>query len=78
LIHAIKSSKVIICRAGYSTLCDMVALNKKCVVVIPTPGQTEQEYLANRLNGQFGFKSVLQEDKNFSTSILKLLTLYLD
>lgn len=78
LIHAIKSSKVIICRAGYSTLCDMVALNKKCVVVIPTPGQTEQEYLANRLNGQFGFKSVLQDNKNFSTSILKLLTLYLD
>ena len=36
----------VIARSGYSTLMDAVALKKKCIL-IPTPGQTEQEYLAN-------------------------------
>ncbi len=35
----------IICRPGYSMLMDLAALNKKALL-IPTPGQTEQEYLA--------------------------------
>ncbi|PWD99169.1 glycosyltransferase [Marinilabilia rubra] len=35
----------IIVRSGYSTIMDMYALGKKCLLV-PTPGQTEQEYLA--------------------------------
>lgn len=39
------SSKIIISRSGYSTLMDLAVLNKKAVL-IPTPGQTEQEYLA--------------------------------
>lgn len=46
LTHA----KKIICRSGYSTIMDLVAL--KCLhkaELIPTPGQTEQVYLANYL-----------------------------
>ncbi len=35
----------LICRPGYSMLMDLAALNKKALL-IPTPGQTEQEYLA--------------------------------
>lgn len=35
----------IICRSGYSTILDLSVLNKK-TAFIPTPGQTEQEYLA--------------------------------
>ena len=31
----------------YSTIMDLITLNKKAFF-IPTPGQTEQEYLANR------------------------------
>lgn len=38
----------IICRAGYSTIMDMYALNKKATF-IPTPNQAEQEYLAKNL-----------------------------
>jgi hypothetical protein len=37
----------IICRSGYSSIMDLQALN--CLhkaTLIPTPGQTEQEYLA--------------------------------
>jgi uncharacterized protein (TIGR00661 family) len=45
---AIQSAKVIISRPGYSTLMDLSVFNKKAIF-IPTPGQTEQEYLAKRL-----------------------------
>jgi UDP:flavonoid glycosyltransferase YjiC (YdhE family) len=37
---------LVIGRSGYSTIMDMAALAKKCIF-IPTPGQTEQEYLAS-------------------------------
>jgi len=43
--EAILSSTLIIARSGYSTIMDLAMLGKK-VIFIPTPGQTEQEYLA--------------------------------
>ena len=42
---AISSSSLIIARSGYSTIMDLAMLGKK-VIFIPTPGQTEQAYLA--------------------------------
>jgi hypothetical protein len=41
-------AEFIISRSGYSTVMDIAALQKKSIL-IPTPGQTEQEYLANYL-----------------------------
>ena len=38
-------SELVICRSGYSSIMDLYILQKK-VLFIPTPGQTEQEYLA--------------------------------
>ena len=38
-------SELMICRSGYSSIMDLYFLRKK-VIFIPTPGQTEQEYLA--------------------------------
>jgi len=49
LEHAINSSKVIICRSGYTTVMDLTKLGKKAFF-IPTPGQFEQEYLADYFN----------------------------
>ncbi|MEE2931119.1 MAG: glycosyltransferase, partial [Bacteroidota bacterium] len=43
---AMLQSKLVICRPGYSTIMDLARLGKKAIF-IPTPGQTEQEYLAN-------------------------------
>ena len=42
---AIGKSKMVIARSGYSTIMDLAALGKPAIL-IPTPGQTEQEYLA--------------------------------
>lgn len=52
----ISSSENIICRGGYSSLMDLVRLNRTAYLV-PTPGQTEQEYLAKHLseNGYFSW-----------------------
>jgi predicted glycosyltransferase len=53
-------SGVIICRPGYSTLMDLAALGRSAIVV-PTPGQTEQEYLAERLSRSGQFVSMEQD-----------------
>ncbi len=45
LLTFIKETPNIICRSGYSSIMDFWFLNK-LAVLIPTPGQTEQEYLA--------------------------------
>jgi len=57
----ILKSKVVICRAGYSSIMDLVALRKPALI-IPTPGQTEQEYLANYHLDQGNFYSQKQAD----------------
>ena len=41
-------AEFIVSRSGYSTVMDIAALRKKSIL-IPTPGQTEQEYLADYL-----------------------------
>lgn len=46
LTEAFAETEIVVCRSGYSTIMDLAALNKKAVL-IPTPGQTEQEYLAD-------------------------------
>lgn len=54
-----EEAEIIISRGGYSTLMDLSQLNKKCIF-IPTPGQTEQEYLVRQLAAQ---KQVLYADQ---------------
>lgn len=44
----LNSSKLVICRPGYTSLMDLAILEKNAFL-IPTPGQKEQEYLGNRL-----------------------------
>lgn len=48
LYRAVLASDIIISRGGYSTLMDLAPLGKRCIFV-PTPGQTEQEYLVKAL-----------------------------
>lgn len=57
----VQQSKIIISRSGYSTIMDLVTQQKKAVLV-PTPGQTEQEYLAKYLGNKKLFKAVNQND----------------
>lgn len=57
----IRGSKGIVCRPGYTTIMELVSLGRSALLV-PTPGQTEQEYLAEYLSGRGWFTSVRQKD----------------
>ena len=48
LEHAFNESEKVLCRSGYTTVMDLVQLEKKAFF-IPTPGQYEQIYLAQKL-----------------------------
>jgi predicted glycosyltransferase len=66
-------AKLVISRSGYSSLMDYEALGLNKLVLIPTPGQTEQEYLAKSLaakgkaitrkQSRFRLKEVLRSAK---------------
>ena len=47
-VKLVRSAENIICRGGYSSLMDLIRLDRSAFLV-PTPGQTEQEYLARHL-----------------------------
>lgn len=57
-------AKKIVCRGGYSSLMDLISLNRNAYLV-PTPGQTEQEYLAKYLTSSGLFGSCRQKDFRF-------------
>lgn len=59
----ILSAQLVVCRPGYSTLMDLAHLQTKAAF-IPTPGQTEQIYLAKKLLLEKSAYSDTQ--KNFS------------
>ncbi len=63
LNRVILQSKMMLSRCGYSTVMDLVALQKKAILV-PTPGQTEQEFLGSYLQAQKLFYTV--DQINFS------------
>ncbi|QLE01540.1 glycosyltransferase [Galbibacter sp. BG1] len=48
LEHSFNQSEMVLSRSGYTTVLDLAKLKKKAFF-IPTPGQYEQEYLAERL-----------------------------
>jgi uncharacterized protein (TIGR00661 family) len=63
-----QQSEMILSRSGYSTIMDLVELGKNAILV-PTPGQTEQEYLAHYLMEKKYFYSVQQDNFSLETAI---------
>ena len=75
LNEEIEKADWVISRSGYSTIMDLAKLQKKSIL-IPTPGQTEQEYLAKELwqkkiafsieQKEFSLSPVLEQAKKFN------------
>ncbi len=75
LNQVISESNLIICRSGYSTIMDLARLAKRALF-IPTPGQTELEYLAERFykkgtcyyqeQHQFDFGKAIEKSKKYA------------
>jgi uncharacterized protein (TIGR00661 family) len=71
-------AEFIISRSGYSTVMDLMTLGKKSVL-IPTPGQTEQEYLGTYLQEKnialcisqkkFSLKTAIESAKEFTYTL---------
>ena len=77
LNRLIQRAQIVVSRSGYTTVMDLVKIRQKSILVA-TPGQTEQEYLAVYLQQKgvcmemkqdnFSLASALRESKNFSFS----------
>lgn len=61
-------SRLIIARSGYTTLMELAVLGKKALL-IPTPGQTEQIYLAEYHFKKGNFYRVSQEDVSLARDV---------
>jgi len=75
LKHHLLNSKYIICRSGYSSIMDLVAL-EKTAILIPTPGQPEQEYLASYLDSKKCFYYLPQSRLNLDLAFEKVKSLH--
>lgn len=64
-------AKMIISRSGYSTIMDLAAIGSKALMT-PTPGQVEQEYLAQYHNEKNTFYSVSQDEIDLKCDIEKV------
>ena len=62
-------AKCVVSRSGYTTVMELAELEKKNVLFIPTPGQTEQEYLADLYTERGFFNHVHQEELNLKEAL---------
>ncbi len=60
-LHYLNTAEIIVCRSGYSSVLDLIITGNNAILV-STPGQPEQEYLAKYLNRKHGFNSIEQSE----------------
>ena len=75
LERMIAAARLVIARSGYSTVMDLARMGKRAVL-IPTPGQTEQEYLGRYLaskgwvvcmrQNEFSLRGAISADQEFA------------
>jgi uncharacterized protein (TIGR00661 family) len=68
LNELICNASIVICRCGYTSVMDLLKLQKKCILV-PTPGQAEQEYLAAHLRKKQYAYTLKQSNFSLSAAI---------
>ncbi|HEX6513539.1 MAG TPA: glycosyltransferase [Chloroflexota bacterium] len=66
--EAMNRCRLAVVRAGYSTIMELAELGKPAVL-IPTPGQTEQEYVTNYLAGRGCFFAAQQDRLDLAEAI---------
>ena len=70
LNQAVVDAEIVVSRSGYSTIMDMAKLGKKAIL-IPTPGQTEQIYLAEHFYKEKIAFAMHQKDMNLELALEK-------
>ncbi|MBI5389940.1 hypothetical protein HZB02_00440 [Candidatus Woesearchaeota archaeon] len=69
-LQCLTQAEMIVCRPGYTTVMELLEL-KKNALFIPTPGQTEQEYLSRLYATRGWFHSVHQKKLHLLQDIKK-------
>jgi uncharacterized protein (TIGR00661 family) len=69
--NCIQRSEFVLARSGYSTIMDLATLGTKAIL-IPTPGQTEQEYLATYLSEKNIFYCPQQDSNNLHEALIEV------
>jgi uncharacterized protein (TIGR00661 family) len=70
--QSLQASEFVISRCGYTTAMEILSLQKKSIL-IPTPGQTEQEYLATHLSNQ-NWAYTFDQEEDFAFHFNKACT----
>jgi UDP:flavonoid glycosyltransferase YjiC (YdhE family) len=68
LNELLNNSEYIVARSGYSTIMDLLTV-KKNAILVPTPGQTEQEYLGHYVHEKKWMFSVAQKNFNLEAAM---------
>lgn len=73
---------IVVCRSGYSSIMELMSLGKRSIL-IPTPGQAEQEWLGQRMHekrlalcisqGRFKLNSALEQAESFPYAPYKMV-----
>jgi len=66
----LQQADYIICRGGYTSLMELLSIDKK-LIVVPTPGQTEQEYLSELLMQTKRLMCISQAEFNLEDTYTK-------
>lgn len=73
LYTLIQTHKGIVCRSAYSSIMDLSYLGKQALMV-PTPGQSEQEYLAKLHHAAKHFYTVLEKEIDLKRDLQRAFT----
>ncbi len=73
LLEEISRADLIVCRSGYSTLMDVYDSPAK-LLLVPTPGQSEQEYLASHWR-KMGWAEIIGQQELTFTAIERAITM---
>ena len=68
LAQMIAGARLVIARSGYSTVMDLARMGKRAIL-IPTPGQTEQEYLGRYLASKGWAVCIKQNEFSLTTAL---------
>ncbi len=73
LNQLLNRTKWVVARSGYSTIMDLIKLNKNAIL-IPTPGQPEQEYLAQLHSNNPNFRITKDNFGSIQNCISKIIS----
>lgn len=76
LARMLRGSRHIVCRSGYSTMLDLEALGilgTRHIVLIPTPGQAEQVYLAEHLAENVTMVSYVKQEELSANRLMEIV-----